>query len=93
MNTRLKMVILGVGATLSLLTAAPAAASHDHHMETPGTCVEDIARGQTAKAEGDGGYHMFHDNVHKGMPGTKAFANPNNPVSVDKTTDTSSCAS
>ena len=68
----------------SVAFSAPAFASHEHYLSTPGTCVEDIASGQTAKDEGEGGYHKFHDNVHKGQPGMVAFANPNNPVYLDK---------
>ncbi len=77
-----KGVVLGVTSALAL--AAPAAASHTHYLMTPGACVEDVASGQTAKGPGEGGHHKFHDNVHKGQPGTQAFNNPNNRVSVDK---------
>ena len=68
----------------SLAPSGPALASHEHYLQTPSTCVDDVARGQTSKGEGEGGYHRFHDNVHKGQPGTAAFGNPNNPVSLDK---------
>ena len=74
------MTIMAASAVFS----APAFASHEHYLQTPGTCVEDVAGGQTAKDEGEGGYHKFHDNVHKGQPGMVAFENPNNPVAVDK---------
>lgn len=77
-----KSVILG--ASMLLVLAAPAAASHEHYLVTPGTCVEDIAHGQTSKGPGEGGYHKFYENVHLGRPGTEAFANPHNPVSVGK---------
>ncbi len=79
---RWKAVLLGTGAVFAL--AAPASASHDHYLVTPGTCVVDIARGQTEKGPGEGGYHQFHENVHLGTPGMEAFANPNNPVAVYK---------
>lgn len=79
---RWKAILLGTGAVLAL--AAPAAASHDHYLVTPGTCVQDIARGQTAKGDGEGGFHKYHENVHLGMPGKKAFANEHNPVAVYK---------
>ncbi len=68
----------------SVAFSAPAFASHEHYLLTPGTCVEDVASGQTAKAPGEGGYHKFHDNVHKGQPGMGAFMNANNPVGVEK---------
>ena len=60
-------------------------ASHQHYLLTPGTCVDDIASGQTEKDLGEGGYHKFHENVHLGTPGMRAFENENNPVAVYKT--------
>ncbi len=65
--------------------AGPAFASHEHYLVTPGTCVEDIASGQTEKGPDEGGYHKFHENVHLGTPGMMAFENENNPVAVYKT--------
>ena len=59
-------------------------ASHEHYLLTPGVCVEDIASGQTSKDEGEGGYHAYHDHIHRWQPGTVAFDNENNPVSLDK---------
>lgn len=76
--------VLALAIAAPLAVAAPAFASHDHYLVTPGTCVEDIARGQTAKGEGEGGYHQFHENVHLGQPGAAAFANDHNPVAVYK---------
>ena len=65
--------------------ASPALAEHEHWLQTPGTCVVNIASGQTSIDDPDhGGYHRFHVNVHTGKPGTSAFGNPNNPVSVGK---------
>ena len=82
---RMVVVIVVVAITVaSVFFSAPAFASHEHYLLTPGTCVEDIASGQTSKGPGEGGYHKFHDNVHRGQPGMVAFENPNNPVSVDK---------
>ena len=75
-------VALVVAAMMAL--AGPAFANHDHNLTTPGTTVVDIANGQTEKCAGEPGGHKFHENVHVGQAG-KAFANPNNPVSVDKT--------
>ncbi|MDP9357861.1 MAG: hypothetical protein M3Q71_24340 [Chloroflexota bacterium] len=71
-----------VGA-LTVTGGSAALAAHDHYLVTPGTCVEDIASGQTSQTSGGGG-HQFHDNVHLGTPGMEAFANPDNPVSVYK---------
>ena len=66
----------------SMAFSASAFAIHPHYLSTPGTCVEDVASGQTSKGEGEGGYHKFHDNVHKGQPGLVAFEKENNLVSV-----------
>ena len=63
------------------MLAGPAFAGHDHWLQTPGTCVEDIGSGQTAQTTG-GGAHRFHDNVHLGIPGTSAFTRT--PVTVGK---------
>ena len=78
-----KVITFGIATVIALMTTmSSATASHDHWLQTPGTCVEDIASGQTRKAEGEGGYHKFHDNVHMGQPGTAAFEN--GPVAVGK---------
>ncbi len=83
MNSRMRRMVL-VGSMIAALgVVGPAAAGHDHYLTTPGTCVEDIAYGQTSQTSG-GGAHQFHENVHKGTPGMKAFTNPNNPVEIYK---------
>jgi len=79
---RLGRLAIGLAAAMFVVTSTPASASHDHWLQTPGTCVEDIARGQTAKSESDGGYHRFHENVHLGQPGESAFGN--GPVGVGR---------
>lgn len=49
------------------LMATPALAEHEHFINTPGTCVENVARGQTSIDDAShGGYHRFHTNVHLG---------------------------
>ena len=68
-----------------LAFSGPAFASHEHYLVTPGTCVDDIASGQTSKGPEAGGYHKFHENVHLGVPGMMAFEDENNPVAVYKT--------
>jgi hypothetical protein len=77
--------VAAVAAAMLSVSAPAAFASHDHYLVTPGTCVEDIASGQTEKEPGEGGYHKFHENVHLGTPGMMAFENENNPVAVYKT--------
>lgn len=71
-----------IAVAVPALGSGSALACHEHALNTPGHTVDNIARGQTSKEEGQGGYHQFHTNVHKGVPGTTAFENPNNPVSV-----------
>lgn len=80
------ILVVTVAAVVAAMMAlaGPALASHDHYLVTPGTCVGDIAKSQTVKGEGEGGYHKYHENVHLGTPGTQAFANSNNPVDVYK---------
>ena len=64
-------MVVAVAAMVAL--SGPALAAHDHYLVTPGTCVEDVARGQTEKGPGEGGYHKFHDKVHFGTAGTFAL--------------------
>ncbi len=85
MVRRMVLLLTVAAAVVAMLAlAGPAFASHDHYLVTPGTCVQDIARGQTEKGPGEGGYHKFHENVHLGQPGMEAFANEANPVAVYK---------
>ncbi len=81
---RRTIIAAAIASVLVASGSATALASHDHYLVTPGTCVADIARGQTAKGADEGGYHQYHENVHLGTPGTEAFANSNNPVAVYK---------
>lgn len=71
---KVKMV-LPLAAIIAGLLAVPAGASpvtlHPHSLFTPGTCVENFAN-----------IKKFHENVHAGVPGTEAFTNENNPVSI-----------
>jgi hypothetical protein len=77
------LITVAAVAVLTLSSGIVALADHTHWLLTPGTCVLDIASGQTSQSEG-GGYHRFHVNVHIGTPGASAFAQPNNPVSVGR---------
>ncbi len=58
------VIVAAASATCLALTAIPAAAHHEHHVATPGTCVTDVAKGQTAKGDDDPGGHVFHTRVH-----------------------------
>lgn len=78
-----KVITFGIATAIALVTSVgSASADHEHWLQTPGTCVEDIASGQTSKLATDPGGHKFHDNVHMGQPGTAAFGN--GPVTVGK---------
>jgi hypothetical protein len=79
----LLFTVAAVTAAMMAL-AGPALANHPHYLVTPGTCVEDTASGQTSKAANEAGGHKFHEKVHLGQPGSSAFENENNPVSVGK---------
>ncbi len=68
-----KALVVGSAAALGVVILSPAAASHEHYLVTPGTCVEDIASGQTSQGPSEGGFHQFHDNVHMGTPGMYAL--------------------
>lgn len=84
---RIRTLAVAITAAVFVATAAPVAAEHEHWLQTPGTCVEDIARGQTSKTAEVGGGHKFHENVHAGQPGnTTDGAFLNGPVSVGKGT-------
>ena len=87
LRARYVVLIVAVLAVMasSLTFSGRAFASHEHYLVTPGTCVGDIASGQTENGPGEGGYHKFHENVHLGTPGMMAFENENNPVAVYKT--------
>lgn len=84
MKKNLKVAIVAGMAAVTMGITSPAAANHAHYLDTPGTCVEDIAHGQTSKTEGEGGGHMFHLNVHKGKPGSILVGGEHHPVTIGK---------
>ena len=86
---RLIAATVFAGALALPMFAGTALADHDHNLITPGTTVVDIGNGQTEKCAYDPGGHKFHAHVHLGQPGTFAFQQPNNPVSVIKTQNAS----
>ena len=63
---RRRIVVAVLSMVLVVVTAGPAFATHDHFVRTPNGNCHQVAQGQTAKDAGDGGYHKYHDNVHKG---------------------------
>ncbi len=75
------LVAGGVGAV-----AAPASATHPHHLETPGACVDRNGHGfGTGQSHvdntADPGDTTFHERIHKGTPGL-VFGQENHPVGV-----------
>lgn len=69
------------------LSAAPSGATHAHHLETPGTCVDRNGSGfgtgeVHADNTADPGDTTFHERFHKGTPGAFAFEQSGNPVLV-----------
>lgn len=68
------MALTGFGGTVL--------AAHDHHIvnEISGTCATINVSHQDHSGEAPG--KKFHGGLHTGVPGTVAFANPNNPLSV-----------
>jgi hypothetical protein len=87
---RWMLLALIVGA-LSVGSAGTARADHDHNLMTPGTTVVVIGDGQSEKSACAPGGHQFHDHMHFGTPGTTAFENPRNPVSVVRTEPPTPC--
>lgn len=64
------------------LTGGAAWAEHAHFIETPAGCHQ-LGQGQTSIDDPDhGGYHRYHDNVHKG--GFNVLGNGHSQVTVQK---------
>ena len=72
----MKKIIVGVAivATGVLGSAGSAWADHEHFVvredRDGDTHCRYVAHGQTSKTADEGGGHKFHDNVHKGQPGS-----------------------
>ena len=69
------------------VVAMPASATHAHHIDTPGACVDRNGQGFGTGQEhhdnsADPGDTTFHERIHKGTPGLFAFEQANNPVAV-----------
>lgn len=64
MTMRRVFVSLMLSALMSLALAGLASANHSHDLVTPGTTVEDIARGNTWRCPGQPAGHAFHEHVH-----------------------------
>lgn len=58
------LVSLALAGVLAASTTGLALAGHPHTLHTPGTTVEDIARGNTWRCTDHPAGHAFHDHVH-----------------------------
>jgi hypothetical protein len=74
----------GLAAALSF-TATPASAAvppHDHWLTTGSGDVVHVGPDVCANPDIYAAWLNFHLNVHRGTPGTSAFTNASNPVSI-----------
>ena len=76
---RRSMTVVLAALAMSAVST-PASAEHPHVLQTPGGCVDRGGQGFGTGQTHDG--TSFHSRVHKGTPGTFAFEQPANPVSV-----------
>ena len=87
MRTTARLAAVIISLLLTMALAGPAVAGHKHWLQTPGTCVTDVASGQTSQVDG-GGFHQFHNNVHIGTAGAALAATGN--ITIGKS-DTGAC--
>lgn len=65
------------------LAGGAAWAGHDHFIETPNDGCHQLAQGQTSINDPDhGGYHRYHENVHKS--GRNTLGGGRSQVTVQK---------
>jgi hypothetical protein len=77
----------GLAAALSV-SASPASAAvppHDHWLTTGSGDVVHVGPDVCANPDIYDAWLNFHLNVHRGTPGTTAFTNASNPVSIAAT--------
>ena len=85
-----RIAALVIGGVAVIGFEGTALASHSHNLETPGTTVVDVARGQTSTSSGPA-CHKFHVNVHLGAADSGGYlGNGHSPVRVYKT-ETAGC--
>ncbi len=84
------LAALAITSATALALEEAVLAAHSHNLDTPGTTVEDVARGQTSKSSG-AACHKFHENVHLGAADTGGYLGEgHSPVRVYKT-ETAGC--
>lgn len=76
--TKKIVLFAAMAAAVVGLAATPASATHPHHLDTPGTCVDrngaGFGTGQVhTDNTADPGDTTFHERIHKGVPGLYAF--------------------
>ena len=83
-----KLMIAGVAALTLAFAAAPALAAvppHDHWLTDGSGDVIHVGPYVCANPDIYDAWLNFHLNVHVGVPGTQAFTNDANPVSIAAT--------
>lgn len=87
MTVRRNAIVALMALTVIVVSALPAAASHDHYIATPNGNCHQVASGQTSIGDPTaGGYHRFHDSVHTGAaaPDNKTLGHGHAVVEVYK---------
>jgi hypothetical protein len=83
-----RLLISGIAAAAFALSTSPVLAvvpPHDHWLTTGSGDVVHVGPYVCDHPDIYDGWLNFHLNVHVGVPGTQAFANESNPVSIAKT--------
>lgn len=75
------MAVLAIGLGL---WAVPAGASHDHFLDTPGTCTQ-VAAGSTVR------HHQFHEHVHTPVGKNGGPLDPTDPDGPPVGLSTTAC--
>jgi hypothetical protein len=88
---RLAVAVVAATAVLAMSVGSasahvgPFVPPHQHVLSNPGTILTEsfLTIGPDGCATGGvGAFQNFHYNIHVGEPGTGAFPNDNNPVSI-----------
>lgn len=83
-----RLVVLAGAALAFAFSAVPALADvppHDHWLTTGSGDVVHVGPDVCANPDIYAAWLNFHLNVHRGVPGTQAFTNDSNPVSISAT--------
>jgi hypothetical protein len=83
-----RLIVIGSAAVAFAFSAAPTLAAvppHDHWLTTGSADVVHVGPYVCDNPDIYDAWLNFHVNVHTGVPGTEAFTNENNPVSISVT--------